>query len=312
MSLLKKKSASGVRAGIVLGNEGYSIAVVQRRVGQKPLLQHCSQHDAAAGQSGAALVALAQKLQLGRIKVSGVMNADDYQLVQVEAPEVLPSELRAAVRWRLRDVISFHIDDAVVDVFEIPDQSRRNQAKMMFAAAARSSAVRQLSTAILPAAPKLDVIDIPELCLRNLAALLPQDQRGVALLVIGEQHGQLLLTRQGVLYLARRIDFSRTSSLSLDGSDAVIDASSLALEVQRSLDYYESHFDQTPIGELVIAPSDARAHRLADDLKSETSLRIGLLNPREIMEVGADCDVPVSGACLAAIGAALREDTLQL
>jgi MSHA biogenesis protein MshI len=39
--------------------------------------------------------------------------------VQVETPEVLPSEMRAAIRWRLKDAINFNVDEASVNVFEI-------------------------------------------------------------------------------------------------------------------------------------------------------------------------------------------------
>jgi MSHA biogenesis protein MshI len=309
---LFKKKANSTRASIVLEPDSIISAVVRRRPGLKPLLTHCAMH--MTGKMDIGLAGVIAKLPLSRQPIAAVITTDDYQLVQVEAPEVLPSELKAAVRWRLRDVINFHIDDAVIDVFEIPDQSRRGQAKMLFAVAARSSAVQRLASALSPLASDLDVIDIPELCLRNLAALLPQDQRGVALLVLDHNHAQLLLTRQGVLYLTRRIDFSRGNSISFDADSTAshIDASALALELQRSLDYYESHFDQTPIADLIIAPNHVDAAKLAESLKNETSLKIGLLDPAELLEIAEGVELPQSGSYLAAIGAALREDEVQL
>ena len=38
------------------------------------------------------------------------------------------------------------------------------------------------------------------------------------------------------------------------------------LELQRSLDYYERHFDQPPITRIVVSPGSARGAMLADDL----------------------------------------------
>jgi MSHA biogenesis protein MshI len=246
LSLFKKRESEGDRAGVVLGRSEFAIALVRRRTGGKPLVTHCSAYHPDNDRLEADLLAAAQKLQLGRIALSAVADCEDYQLVQVEAPEVLPAELRAAVRWRLRDVISFHIDDAVIDVFEIPDQSRRSQGKMMFAVAARSSAIQRLGASIAPTSTRFDVIDIPELCLRNVAALLPQDQRGVAFLVLHEHHAQLLLTRQGVLYLTRRVELQRSETISFgdDPASPAVDAGALALELQRSLDYYDSHFER--------------------------------------------------------------------
>lgn len=311
-NLLGQSGVDGVRAGLALGERDFTLALARRPSGQKPVLEYCARHEITGGVEHA-LASVIHKLRLARAPLSAVVGAEDYQLVQVEAPEVLPSELRAAVRWRLRDVISFHIDDAVVDVFEIPDQSRRSQAKMMFAVAARSSAVQRLAAAAAPVCSGFDAIDIPELCLRNIAALLPQDQRGAALLVLAERSAQLLLTRQGVLYLARRIELARGYELSLDGADGDgVDAGALALELQRSLDYYESHFDQTPIGDLVIAPQGERSDALAAALASETSLKISMLNVRDVLSVSDAVQTDLSGACLTAIGAALRVDSVQL
>jgi hypothetical protein len=91
-----------------------------------------------------------------------VIDGDDYQIVQVEAPEVLPSEMRAAIRWRLRDAVSFSVDEAAVDIFQIPDPVRRTQTKMLFAVAARESAIQRVTSTVKPAAKGFDAIDIPD------------------------------------------------------------------------------------------------------------------------------------------------------
>ena len=76
-----------------------------------------------------ALKSVLDKLGIARTPTCAVIGGDDYQIVQVEAPDVLQSEMRAAIRWRLRDVINFSVDEATVDVFEIPDPVRRTQGK---------------------------------------------------------------------------------------------------------------------------------------------------------------------------------------
>jgi len=291
-----------------------AVAVIQRRVGRRPAIEHCAVHTCVGSESVEAMLrGVIAKFGLARAGVFAVASTDDYQLVQVEAPEVPPAELRAAIRWRLRDVIDFHIDDAVVDVFEIPDQSRRAQAKMLFAVAARSAAVQRLVSALAPSTRHFDVIDIPELCLRNISALLPQDQKGVATLLLGERFAQLNLTRQGVLYLARRIEYKRGYDIdeeaNQDGQN--VDAGVLALELQRSLDYFENHYDQAPIGDLVIAPGGPLGAGLALQLQSETSLRIGVINLSETMDGAESVGVP-SAECLLALGAALRTESAAL
>jgi MSHA biogenesis protein MshI len=313
LSLLNKTQRHGPRAGIMISDHSAAIAVVRRRAGQRPTIEHCAVHACEDNESiEQALRRCVGKLGLARAHVLAVASTDDYQLVQVESPEVQPAELRAAIRWRLRDVINFHIDDAVVDVFEIPDQSRRSQTKMLFAVAARSAAVQRLVSALAPIARDFDVIDIPELCLRNVSALLPQDQKGVATLLLGERFAHLNLTRQGVLYLARRIEYSRGYELEGESGSKNIDAAALALELQRSLDYFESNYDQTPIGELVLAPGGTRAAQLATRLQSETNLRITQLDLSDVVDGANALGTELHPDCLLALGAALRIESTAL
>jgi MSHA biogenesis protein MshI len=296
--------------GVLPGESHTAIALVRSRKEGRPLLRHCSVHPVTDGSAGNALVSLTRDRALTRAPVSGVVRTEDYQLVQVEAPDVQPAEMRAAARWRLRDALDFDIEDAVFDVFEIPDPPRRTHNRMMFAVAARNAAVQRVSASIAPYVRGFDVIDIPEMCQRNLSALLPQDKKGVALLTLADTFAQLVLTREGVLYLTRRIEIARSYEVAgfSDLPSAGLDVSSLALELQRSLDYYESHYDQTPVNQLVIAPGDDRAAGLAEALRKETSLQISLFDVAELFEVAPGIASDLDWQCLMALGAALRSD----
>ena len=90
------------------------------------MLEYSAFHALGPGQELAAL--LKQTLssqQLYKVPLSSLLAIGDYQLLMVEAPEVPPAELRAAIRWRIRDLIDFHIDDAVLDVFDVPPSGAR-------------------------------------------------------------------------------------------------------------------------------------------------------------------------------------------
>jgi MSHA biogenesis protein MshI len=183
---------------------------------------------------------------------------------------------------------------------------------MLFAVAARSAAVERLTSTLRPAAKGFYAIDIPDLCLRNVSALLPQDEKGVAMLGLNESYAQLITTRKGVLYLTRRIDTARRfEAHAQDRAAGEVDAGALALELQRSLDYYESHYDQTPIGDLVIAPGGARAERLATALRNETSLRVHVLDVREVCNVYKSGELITDWPSLMAFGAALRTESAE-
>jgi MSHA biogenesis protein MshI len=316
LSLLQKVLSRSARrsaghAGVAIGEDSFALALVRREGSGKPSIDHCAVH-AAQGAMSATMKAVLDKHGASRAAACAVVDGDDYQVVQVEAPEVLPSEMRAAIRWRLRDAISFKVDDASVDVFEIPDAARRTQSRMLFAVAARATAVERVTSTLGVASKGFSAIDIPELCLRNLCALLPEDQKGVAMLALNDNYAQLVTTRQGVMYLTRRIDTTRRfEPHASDRNAADIDAGALALELQRSLDYYESHYDQTPIGDLVIAPGGERAQRVAAALKSETSLRVSVLDVRELFNVYKSGELVTDWPTLMALGAALRTESAE-
>jgi MSHA biogenesis protein MshI len=165
-----------------------------------------------------------------------VLPAASYHLLFVEAPDVPADELRAAVRWRIKDLIDFHVDDAVIDVFQMPAQGRGGVNQMMYAVAARAEFVHGQIQTLDSAGLKLEVIDIPELALRNVAAALEHDGEGVALLHLADDFGILLLVRQGVLYLTRRIETGARTLRESDGLRPDVVAG-LALEVRRSIGF---------------------------------------------------------------------------
>jgi len=255
------------------------------------------------------LARAAREFDFKHLRCTTVLNDEDYKLLLTEAPDVPSTELKAALRWRVKDLIDFHINDATLDVFDLPGEKTRGVAREMYVVAARSEAIRRRIDQLEHLGASLDVIDIPELAQRNVAALLPQDAEGVVLLALQPRAGLITVTRQGMLYLARPVPF---------GWDALADAErrveyfdQLVLEVQRSLDYFESHFRQAPVRHLVVAPMPVEAPDLVAHLASNLGTQVAAMDVNAIMDasvVGAD----VPAWCLTSIGAALRREAVPL
>jgi MSHA biogenesis protein MshI len=304
---LRKSSAAKGRVGLAFGQNEIALAVV-RRDGAAAMLERCELLPIdPAGGADAASAAL-RAAGLPRMPVSTVLHPQDYQLVLVEAPDVPPAELRAAMRWRLKDSIDFGVEDAVIDLFPVPEQNRGSQGRMMYAVAARRSAIDRHASA-LAAVPAFNVIDVPELCLRNLAALLPAAAAGVALLYLGETAATIVLVRGTTFYLARHMDLQPGPAAAAQGvAGARVDAASVVLELQRSLDYYERHFDQPPIMRIAVSPAGARANELALGLGRETGLEVASLDLNVLLACATPIEPAAQTACLLAVGAALREE----
>src|SRR5262245_39543919 len=82
-------------------------------------------------------------LRLHDYQCATLLEPGEYQVVVVDAPNVPLAELRAAIRWRVKDLLDFHVDDVTIDVLDIPilkDAPARNHT--MYAVAARNEVIQ--------------------------------------------------------------------------------------------------------------------------------------------------------------------------
>src|SRR5512141_641180 len=69
--------------------------------------------------NGGELLLAAEKFELARYRCATLLHPAEYQLMMVDAPNVPREELKAAIRWRVKDLLDYHIDDAAMDVLDI-------------------------------------------------------------------------------------------------------------------------------------------------------------------------------------------------
>lgn len=312
--LLKRKPQDKGLTGISLSPEGIAIACVQREEGRAPQLKACRYLPLEPGADAAVVLGgLVSELGLEQGRSVIVMQPDAHSLLLIEAPDVQPAELKAAVRWRIKDLIDFHIDDAVIDVFEIPEQGAApGKARLMYAVAAKASSIHRHVETLEKTSLNLDIIDIPELAIRNIVALLDEDVRGTAFLYFDQKGGVITLTRQGSLYLTRNIDVDLQQMVAKGSNEGELHPQAqqaldrIVLEVQRSLDYYESHFSQPPITSLVLAPFKQEVPGMIPYLSANLGMAVSVLDINALVEANDTIDTVTQAQCLTAIGAALR------
>ena len=294
MFKFRTQAFATLRTGLVHGKQGRALAVVSRRAGKGPRLLHVASEGRVKGVlSWRASQLLLDRLEFKKYSVSAVLDPSEYQLVMTEGLDLPPDELRSAMRWRIKDLVSFPVDDAIVDVFRLP--VIRGSENLLQVVAAPPAAINEIESIVQGANKPLDVIDIPELALRNLMLLMPQDQLGCAFMLLGRSAINILVTCQGVLYVARRIELGFG-----------IEADQLSTELQRSMQYYESQFDRAPITDVVIGPDNAHARELAPVLTANTGLNCQVLNLASILPCESGVGPFDQADVLVAVGAALR------
>lgn len=316
LGIFKKTLEKNTLSAICPEASGIAVARVKREKDIPPVLELCDYQSLDEGELlRDRLTKLSKTHQLDRSLCTSTIQLDDYSLLLVEAPEVPQEELRDAVRWRVKDLIDYQIDDAVIDVFEVPKQRAGGQNKMMFTVVARSAQIKQLIDDLLEADLNLEIVDIPELALRNIAALLPEDVGGTVLVYVGQESGLITITRQGTLYLSRRFDQGLSSipdtAMHADDETVIHDwLDTIVIEIQRSLDYYESHFSQPRVSGLVITPTDRELAGATDYLTEQVGIPSRQLDINQLIDVAEPVDSTRQFNCLLAIGAALRQEAV--
>lgn len=320
-NFFKKPQAINQLVGVCLTDDGVALAAVTRDNDQAFHLTHyayaaCDSIDAMQQ----TVAKWTKEFNLKGQHTNFVLGPHMFSFILTEAPEVKPEELAAAMRWKIKDVIQYDLTDAVVDAFNIPGQKERGRQPMAYAVCAATDVLRAYVTLIGQSQLCLNAIDIPPMVQRNIAQLLPEEKSGVALLALGKAHGLITVCRNGVLYLARDLDVgwghfelqanpqAGSSGLALDGdapaNQRVFDT--IILEVQRSLDYYESHFAQPPIQSLVIAPLPQTIPGMLTYIASNLGIQVRELDLNPLIEPEVLMERHLQALCLPAIGAALR------
>jgi len=306
--LLKSKTRGEGLLAIDLAARGFCLARVDF-AGAIPKVVRCSYHETGAV-TAADLERLKREQNIGDFVCTTLLASGEYQMMMVDAPNVPTTELKTAIRWKIKDGLSYHIDDATVDVLQIPtNKYGSDRGQSLYAIAAPNGIIQKRIALFEQAKMELGVIDIPETAQRNIAALFEQENFAVVLLTFDENGGLLTFTAGGELFLSRRIEIS--ASQLRDANEELLKQSlnRVELELQRSLDYFDRQYNHLPVSRVLIsAPSQSG---LVEFLSGMRDVKIGRLDLSQVMDtsaVPALADSEFLVHALPVIGAALRQE----
>jgi MSHA biogenesis protein MshI len=248
-----------------------------------------------------------------------VLAPELYTVSLVERPQVPDEELKEAVRWRMQDNLEFPVDQAAIDVFPLPESASRDRS-MVFVVALHMETLKRLLDKVYAAGIQVGSVDVSELALRNIAhGLYPEPAWSVGLLRLTAGSGVINISRGDELFLSRRVS-GIPAELSESAWEKFNDR--LLLQVQRSIDYYESAMGQPPCNALIVATTQGWQDKVCDYLSemlpvSVRSIKDELRNLCDIrlhnpQPVDVDWDAPTIDqrnaitAALPAVGGLMR------
>jgi MSHA biogenesis protein MshI len=231
-----------------------------------------------------------------------LMLADDCNIYQVEKPQVDDAELVPALTWRIKDLISYDVGSAVVDFYPMP-VSNKNNAQQVSVVTAQESTVAAYVECIKSTGLRLVAIDVPSLVGANLKNVQQATGQTLAVLSLTESSGYLNIFHDTDLYVSRdfKIGINQLAQVTAEDESTY---DSLLLEMQRSMDYFESYYGLGSVSKLLVFPQVPVTEKLAMYLQNLTNFDIDFVavSDSEVAEAGDTLE----SHCFNAYGAALR------
>ena len=233
--------------------------------------------------------------RLTDVPVSLVLQEGDYQLLLIEAPDVPVDELKDALLWRVKDLIQFNPEDAYLDYIELPDDAYRGRGKMIYVVVAERTLIDQRVDWLDALGVSAIAIDIPELALLNITESLCAEEMGTAVLFLEEDRSNLTMLSGSALYLARGLSYSPFNQVE-----------NTVLDIQRSMDYFESQIGKPPCVRILILPLQVGETPLLMELRNNLSADVQSLDLADVVGSDEPLRVDLQQVCLIAIAASLR------
>ena len=238
-----------------------------------------------------------------RYRTSYLLNAGEYQLLSPDAPAVPKAELKQAVRWKVKDMIDYRVEEATLDVLEIPGE-HEGKGRSLIVVAAKNEIIRDKMRSLSEKGISLSAIDIPEAAQRNIASLMEEAGKGIAMLSMDEEGGLFTISCRGELYFARRID-ADLGQLPNESEEGKRQMERIALELQRSLDYFDRQFHSVALSGLILAPRPG-ADELLNYLAANLYLTVKMADLNELFEFHEPLSMDQQARFFLLVGGALR------
>jgi MSHA biogenesis protein MshI len=312
MGLFSRQTKKSGWMAISFQTDGIYAAYAQSAIGSRPTIEWLSFYPSAGYTLAASLDKLEKEHKTVGYQCTNLLAIGEYQMLSVDAPPVPANELKSAVRWRLKDMLDYPVDDATIDVLSVPaDKGLAARNSTLFAIAARNQLIQKRQAQFDEAKLALQVIDVPDMAQRNISALLEPEGRAVALLSVNDDGTLVTVTCGGELYFSRHIDIAAGQLRDADYDAISAFHERITLELQRSMDYFDRQYHSTPLSKLVLAPMEGLDEPLRDYLSANLYVPVETLDLASVLDLSGTPELKskdLQQRYFLVIGAALRQE----
>lgn len=261
------------------------------------------------------------KQQAGSAHLNLLIAEDLYQLLLSDVPDVPEEELESAIELKAADLLSYDLDEAMLDIIQLPKEAYRGRMKMAFIIAMQKPSLQQWIIELIQQGIKVSVVDVSVTQLRNFG-LRAQNYSESGIFHMQPDKCRLVLNFDNEMVLSRTFETGIKDiigaeqtvqddelELTVDAeanSGSTIQMESLALDIRRSFDYYESQLGLGAVAELNILCGEDYAQQVRK-LAGKLGVRFNILNPTDYMHFISNEQPDGSDRYYELMGCAFRE-----
>ncbi len=226
-------------------------------------------------------------------------SARKYQMLQVDRPAVPDEELAHALHWSVQELLSSP-DEMVVDFFDMPAQTMG--ANKVNVVAIKKDDLFDICTGLVEAGLFVHSVTIEELVFCDLVPV----SHGATLTLVQKAASEISLNivKDGKLYFSRSIKGYEKLNTFTEMELQMGFVESLSVEVQRSMDFFESQLRQGAVKKIILHLDSEHQELIAELIQKAMLLDVGMFQP----QINKHPELSFNKASCASLGAALMKD----
>lgn len=232
-----------------------------------------------------------------------------YQLILMDALQIPEADMAKALRWSLKGLSDYELDDVAIDAFMLPTVTDELQKKTMVAITPLS-ALNKMRAIFESACLEVTVASIAEMALKNLLELMfpvTTDGDTPPLLVISlcGTIRKLHIVYHNTFYLVRELTPSTPVS-----SDEPAEMANIILELERSIDYCVNKLRLPEPAQILFTPGFHQSVAYFKIIEEKLTINTGIIDLNHYLTIEPKLSLEEQHDVFYSITGAIRGITL--
>lgn len=301
----RKLAAGNTSVAVELHEKGFAVAQVSLESDGIKIKQCQFIHNTNAKIRGELIAEMFSRLNISHENCRLVLSGNSYKFLLAEAPNAPLENLRAIMPSKIKDSLPWKVSDTTADVLLLPPDAFRGRKKSVYVAVAETKPLEQHLDLLHSVAIDPEAVVTVEMAIKGYWRIIrPPARTSIGVMRLSESGGVIVMICDGAIYLARRIAVS-LSSLADEGVNRQEIFDQVVLEIQRSVDFYESQLGKGPVAKVVLLPPPIDLGIGFDYIEQNISTEIERMNPFEVLEFDQELSMKDQSYCISVLGAAI-------